>query len=165
VLELRQPWWRLCLLAPFYDSVAGGLFFGGLLVTVALALAGIWAAVPIAAVAIVLFEVRSAGVCLRADGAGIHVRNRFRSHDVAWADVLAIVLSEPGPLLSVNDLRPMLRVQGRREPGRGIALLAAMGMGRSELEELGSRLVELGRISGFEIAGPPAGPAAEAAGP
>lgn len=165
MIEVRQSWRRLCLVAPFYDSLVGGLFFGGIFVTLALALAGFWAVVPIAVAGIVLFELRSAGLRMRADGSGIHIRNRLGAHEVAWSDVRAISVSQEGPFLSMDDIRPILRVHRRGTPGGGIPVYAAMGMGRSELDELAKRLIELGRQSGFEIAGPPVGPAAEAAGP
>ncbi len=165
MIEVRQSWRRLCLVAPFYDRLVGGLFFGGLLVTLALALAGVWAVVPLSGAAILLFEIRSAGVRMRADGSGIHIRNRLGTHDVAWSDVRAITVSEKGPFLSMDDIRPILRVRLCSTPGAGIAVYAAMGMGRAELEELARRLVELGRDIGFELPGPPVGPAADAAGP
>jgi hypothetical protein len=165
VIEVRQPWRRLCLLSPFYDGLVGGVFFGGIFVTLVLALAGIWAVVPVAVAAIVLFEIRSAGLRMRADGSGVQIRNRFVTRDVPWPDVWAISLSEKQRFLTVDDIRPILRVDRRDQPGDGIAVYAAIGMNRSELEELAQRLVELGRQNGFEIPGPPVGPAAEATGP
>jgi hypothetical protein len=165
VIEVRQSWRRLCLLSPFYDGLVGGVFFGGLFVTVVLVLAGIWAVVPIAVTAMALFEIRSAGLRMRANGSGVQIRNRFATHDIAWPDVRAISLSEKQRFVTVEDIRPILRVDRRSEPGGGVAVYAAIGMDRSELEELAQRLVELGRQNGFEIPGPPVGPAAEATGP
>ena len=164
MIELRQPWWRLCLLSPFYGSLVGGLFFGGLLVAVALVLAGLWAVVPIAVAAIAVFEIRSVRLRLRADGSGIHIRNRLITHHVAWSDVDGISLSVQGPLMTMDDIRPILRIH-RRKPGGAIPVYAAMGIGRSELEELAKRLIDLGRENGFEIPRPPAGPAAGATVP
>lgn len=151
MIEVRQSWRRLCLLSPFYDGLVGGVFFGGVFVTVVLVLAGIWAVVPIAATTIVVFEIRSAGLRMCAGGNGIQIRNRFVTHDIVWPDVRAISLSEKQRFMTVDDIRPILRVDRRSEPGGGIAVYAAIGMNRSELEELAQRLVELGRQNGFEF--------------
>ena len=150
MIEVRQSWWRLCLLSPFYGSVVGGVFFGGIIVTLGLALAGIWAVRPLTGAAIVLFEIRSAGLRMRADGSGIHIRNHFLTNDIAWSDVRAISLSRKQRFMTLDDIRPILRAHHRNKPGGGIAVYAAMGMGRSELEKLAKRLVDLARENGHE---------------
>jgi hypothetical protein len=166
VIDVRQPWWLLCLRSPFYGALTPALIVAGLFVTLVLGLAGVWVAAPIAAALFLVLEVRSAGMWFRADGRGVHIRNRFFSHHLQWADVGWIAVSDRwqrfGGFPAAGDVMPVLQI-ARRDTS-SITVYATIGMKRAEFEDLGRRLRELSRESGHELPGPDISPAAEAAG-
>ena len=155
MIEVRQSWRRLCLLSPFYDGLVPALIVAGLFVTMAFLLAGVWIAAPIAAAALLVFELRSAGMRLAADGSGVHVRNRFVTHHIPWSDLRGVSVTDrwqnvAAGFLPPADRMPVLRIDRLHSAWSSITVYAAIGLHRSELEELGRRLVDLARENGYE---------------
>jgi hypothetical protein len=150
VYEVRERPLLRCLLSPFENGFVFTLFVGAL----SLLLAGGWIAGG-AALYLVVFEVMSYRVRLRADRSGIVVTNRFFRHQIPWGLIRTVSSSERSwiVLLPTVDITP-------GKASLSVSVRATMGMSRARRREVALELVDFALQHGHEIIG---GSAAEVA--
>jgi Bacterial PH domain len=145
VYELRERPWLRCLLSPFETGFTSALFLGA----VGLLFVGGWIAAG-AGCYLLVFELMSYRIRLRADESGIEVTNRFFRHRIPWSLVEAIDAHD-GPA-DLFVWIPTLQIT----PGStmlGISVGATMGMRKARRREIARELVEIARERGSKVIG------------
>jgi Bacterial PH domain len=143
VYELRERPLLRCLLSPFENGGVLTAFLGAL----GFLFAGGWITAG-AALYVVVFEVMSYRIRLRADESGIVVTNRFFRHRIPWGLISTVSSSD--------RTWPVFLPTVEITPGKAslsVSVRATMGMSRARRREVALELVDLARQYGHEILG------------